>query len=136
MPAGTNSKRGRAAFKSTSTASKPTSSSKPAVLIANSISMTKARTSCLSAVAATPKSRISCLSAGIDVKTLNNQSPVTCAACEEIIMDGNDSTVLCWLCDGWFHRHCAGLSLAHVDALSVFLDPFFCVECSQASYKK
>ena len=88
-------------------------------------------------MAATPKSSTSCLSAGVDVKTLDNQSPVTCAVCEEIIIDGNDSTMLCeGLCDGWFHRHCAGLSVAHFDALSVSLDPFFCVGCSQASYKK
>ena len=46
----------------------------------------KARTSCSSAVAATPKSRTSWLSAGVDVKTLDNQSPVTCAVCEEIII--------------------------------------------------
>ena len=40
------------------------------------------------------------------------------------------------LCDGWFHRHFAGLSVAHFDALSVSLDPFFCVGCSQVSYEK
>ena len=70
----------------------------------------------------------------VDVKTLDNQSPVTCAVCE---VDGKDSTVLCeGFCDGWFHRHCTGLSVAHFDALSVSLDPFFCVRCSQTSYKK
>ena len=55
-------------------------------------------------MAATPKSRTSYLSASVDVKTLDSQSPVTCAVCEEIIVDGKDSTVLCeGLCDGWFH---------------------------------
>ena len=74
-------------------------------------------------MAATPTSRTSCLSAGVEVKTVDNQSPVspvTCKVCEEIIIDGKDSTELCeGLCDGWFHRHCAGLSVAHFDALSI-----------------
>ena len=53
------------------------------------------------------------------------------------IIDGKDGAVLCeGLCDGWFHRHCAGLSVTHFDALNVSLDPFLCAGCSQASYKK
>ena len=34
----------------------------------------------------------------VEVKTVDNQSavsPVTCNVCEEIIIDGKDSTVLC-----------------------------------------
>ena len=40
------------------------------------------------------------------------------------------------LCDGWFHRHCDGLCVAHFNALSVSLDRLLCVGYSQASYKK
>ena len=40
------------------------------------------------------------------------------------------------LCDGWFHPHCAGLSVAHFGALSASLDTFLCAGCSHASYKK
>ena len=35
------------------------------------------------------------------------------------------------LCNGWFHRHCAGLSVAYFDALCMSVDPFLSGWCSQ-----
>ena len=70
------------------------------------------------------------LSGGTELKTLANQSPVACVVCDKDIIDGKDGAVLCeGLCDGWFHRHYAGLSVTHFDALSVSLDPFLCAGC-------
>ena len=62
---------------------------------------------------------------------------MACVVCKENIIYGKDCAVLSeGLCDGWFYRHCARLSVANFDALSASLDPFLCAGCSQTSYKK
>ena len=46
-------------------------------------------------------------------------STTKCAVCDQKIVDGKDQALCCeGLCKGWFHRYCAGVSLAHFDYLS------------------
>ena len=62
-------------------------------------------------------------------------STTKCAVCDQNIVDGKDQALFCeGLCKGWFHRYCAGVSLAHFDFLSTSAHPFHCVACFQKSY--
>ena len=55
-----------------------------------------------------------------------------CAVCEQDIVDGKDQALFCeGLCQGWFHRYCAGVSILHFDALSSSSEPFQCAGCFQ-----
>ena len=48
-----------------------------------------------------------------------------CAVCEPTIIDGKNQALYCEdRCRSWFHRHCAGVSVAHFSALSSSPDPF------------
>ena len=63
--------------------------------------------------------------------------PLHCRICQDIInepneAEGDDSVQCNGLCDGWIHRHCAGLSLALFEEISRSDDPFFCPSCCAA----
>ena len=56
--------------------------------------------------------------------------------CEWSVIDGKDQALYCEEhCKSWFHRYCAGVSVAHFFALSSFPDPFLCVVCFQDNSK-
>ena len=62
-------------------------------------------------------------------------STTKCAVCDQNVIDGKDQALFCeGFCKGWFHRYCAGVSLAHFDYLSTSAHPFYCVVCFQKSY--
>ena len=55
-----------------------------------------------------------------------------CAVCEQKIVEGKDQALFCeGLCQRWFHRYCAGVSVHHFNALSASSDPFHCFGCFQ-----
>ena len=57
-----------------------------------------------------------------------------CALCdhERNVVDGKDQALLCeGLCKCWYHRHCAGVSVVHFEALSSSSDPFYFAGCFQ-----
>lgn len=55
-------------------------------------------------------------SAGTDEVAVN---AVKCAVCDQKVVEGKDQALLCeGLCNGWFHRYCAGVSLANFESLS------------------
>ena len=57
---------------------------------------------------------------------------VPCAVCEQDILDGKDQALFCeGLCQRWFHRYCAGVSVLHFDVLSSSSEPFHCASCFQ-----
>ena len=58
---------------------------------------------------------------------------VKCAVCEQRVIEGKDQALFCeGLCNGWYHRYCAGVSVPHFQRLSTSSEPFFCAECYQA----
>ena len=57
-----------------------------------------------------------------------------CALCdhERNVVDGKEQALLCeGLCKRWYHRHCAGVSVVHFEALSSSSDPFYFAGCFQ-----
>lgn len=54
--------------------------------------------------------------------------------CDQKVVDGKDQALFCeGQCQRWLHRYCAGVSLAHFDALSSSSEPFHCLGCFQRS---
>ena len=57
-----------------------------------------------------------------------------CAVCVQTIIDGKDQAILCeGTCNGWFHRYCAGVPLAHFEFLS---SSSICTACFQSSHSE
>lgn len=61
-----------------------------------------------------------------------------CLVCEKVIKDptttakGQDSVFCEGICQGWIHRHCAGLSRPLFTAIVKSDNPFLCLYCSSA----
>ena len=64
--------------------------------------------------------------------------------CCQKVVEGKDEVVFCGAgeCRGWFHRYCAGVSLAQYESLqaqpqaSGALVPFLCPMCMQQAHKE
>ena len=60
---------------------------------------------------------------------------VTCAVCEQNIVDGKDQALFCeGVCQRWLHRYCAGVSVPHFKSVSASSEPFYCIGCFQATH--
>ena len=58
-------------------------------------------------------------------------SEVKCLVCDQEIIEGKDEALFCeGVCNGWYHRYCAGVSIVHFQRLSTSTESFFCYECS------
>ena len=59
-----------------------------------------------------------------------------CSICNKIIIDqsashhGEDAILCEGLCNGWMHRHCAGLSVPQFAQISCNKDSFLCIYCT------
>ena len=64
-----------------------------------------------------------------------NKKAEECAVCCQKVTKGEDEALFCeGKCQKWFHRYCAGVSVAHFQDLSTASAPFLCVMCYQESH--
>ena len=95
---------------------------------AGSPTSTSTSTSAKSSTKGTSKPKKSSKTASAATTDANT---VSCAVCEQIIVEGKDQALYCeGVCNSWFHRYCAGVSVTHFQKLSSSSKPFSCLECS------
>ena len=90
----------------------------------------------VSASSASPASKAATATsnAGVEDCPIPGQRPVKCAVCDQNVRDGKDQALFCeGQCQSWFHRYCAGVSLAQFAVLSSSSEPFHCTGCFQKS---
>ena len=88
-------------------------------------------TTSLSPVGGSSGAKVAATSSAVATK----KRPITCAVCEQKIVDGKDQAIFCeGVCQRWLHRYCAGVSLPYFEAMSSSPEPFYCVGCLQVSY--